>query len=555
MKKILLFVLLSSLIIPFYSFAICVESTWECKDTIDYTDIPDDIIVKLLLDTWEIKATDEEVRKYGLEQIKAYYWAYNNWITSKESFKEADVEWGLTRIAMAKMLAFYAINQLWRQIAPKAVPEWPDMTNELNNQYNNWVRLAYWLWIMWIWIKEYRPFDTVTRAEFATALSRLLYWTQDGNPYYKPHLSKLKKSGLINQDNPKMLEKRGYVMLMLMRAANIRHDNTNKTYTEEDLDNIISRMNIKDDWTNRFYVREKDDLFDVELDTSNLTEVQKEVYDVYKMETNDSTRKAEILWIEKGKEIDKNSYKCYFCADEFPYAIPWEDAKNLYLDVWSRYFIPKKELPWYVPLNGIWIQAFDGFVWYSNWYLVSFPFKFPVDADTFVASEHDRRYKVQNNGLQYHHYIWNDKNYVYTREDYGHIVIKRIPKASDFKVLDKDEEWRYLYVKDSKLENVGHIFDNMYGELEKWEPVMWGYYPPVYKSWDYLFMTSWIWWEYYYWIWRFPVDIKTLKEESYKDPTPYSEYMDKYWVLSDKDYYYRIIESENWYKIFQRIKK
>jgi hypothetical protein len=44
-----------------------------------------------------------------------------------------------------------------------------------------------------------------------------------------------------------MLEKRGYVMLMLMRAANIRHDNANKTYTEEDLDNIISRMNIKDD--------------------------------------------------------------------------------------------------------------------------------------------------------------------------------------------------------------------------------------------------------------------------------------------------------------------
>jgi hypothetical protein len=39
--------------------------------------------------------------------------------------------------------------------------------------------------------------------------------------------------------------------------------------------------------------------------------------------------------------------------------------------------------------------------------------------------------------------------------------------------------------------------------------------------------------------------MKSLKEESYKDPTPYSEYMDKYWVLSDKDYYYRIIESEN----------
>ena len=200
MKKIWLFVLLS-LIIPFYSFAMC-SWTWECHDTIDPNN-PTDEDIQFLLDLGLINATKEDVEKYGLEQIKAYYWAYNNWITSKKSFKEADVEWELTRIAMAKMLAFYAINQLWRQIAPKAVPEWPDMTNELNDQYNNWVRLAYLLWIMWIWIKEYRPFDTVTRAEFATALSRLLYWTKDGNPYYKTHLAKLKNSGIINQDNPK----------------------------------------------------------------------------------------------------------------------------------------------------------------------------------------------------------------------------------------------------------------------------------------------------------------------------------------------------------------
>ncbi|MBQ5945057.1 S-layer homology domain-containing protein [bacterium] len=39
---------------------------------------------------------------------------------------------------------------------------------------------------------EFRPNDLVTRAEFATALSRMLYSTPDGNPYYVPHIEKLK---------------------------------------------------------------------------------------------------------------------------------------------------------------------------------------------------------------------------------------------------------------------------------------------------------------------------------------------------------------------------
>jgi hypothetical protein len=38
----------------------------------------------------------------------------------------------------------------------------------------------------------FRPNDEVTRAEFATALSRMLYSTPDGKPYYVTHLAKLK---------------------------------------------------------------------------------------------------------------------------------------------------------------------------------------------------------------------------------------------------------------------------------------------------------------------------------------------------------------------------
>jgi hypothetical protein len=62
----------------------------------------------------------------------------------------------------------------------------------------------------------------VTRAEFGTVLSRALYGTKYEwwTPYYINHLLALKAAGIMNNilDPEHMLELRGYVMLMLMRA-------------------------------------------------------------------------------------------------------------------------------------------------------------------------------------------------------------------------------------------------------------------------------------------------------------------------------------------------
>jgi hypothetical protein len=55
-----------------------------------------------------------------------------------------------------------------------------------------------------------------------TALSRSLYDTPDGNPYYVTHMQKLKERWIILNDNPKMKESRWYVMIMLMRSANLK---------------------------------------------------------------------------------------------------------------------------------------------------------------------------------------------------------------------------------------------------------------------------------------------------------------------------------------------
>jgi hypothetical protein len=73
---------------------------------------------------------------------------------------------------------------------------------------------------MGIWIDEFRPFDLVTRAEFVTALSRMLYWLADGeNLYYETHMQKLLNENIITVANPNMHELRWYVMIMLMRSA------------------------------------------------------------------------------------------------------------------------------------------------------------------------------------------------------------------------------------------------------------------------------------------------------------------------------------------------
>ena len=158
---------------------------------------------------------------FTVEFNNAYEFAHRVWITTIDSIEKANMNWELTRIAMAKMLSQYAINILGKKPdTTKNVVFW-DVSKALDSQYNDWVTLAYQLWIMWVWINKFRPNDIVTRAEFWTALSRMLYWIKDWtNNYYSTHLLKLKEEWIINNINPDLKELRWYVMIMLMRSAN-----------------------------------------------------------------------------------------------------------------------------------------------------------------------------------------------------------------------------------------------------------------------------------------------------------------------------------------------
>ena len=130
----------------------------------------------------------------------------------------------MTRIEMAKMLSQYAINILHQTPdLSKWMVNFKDVTDKMDKEYDDAVTLAYELWIMGINMpnNKFRPNDYVTRAEFATALSRMLYGTEDWRPnYYSTHIEKLKSEWIMTILNLNMLEVRWYVMIMLMRASN-----------------------------------------------------------------------------------------------------------------------------------------------------------------------------------------------------------------------------------------------------------------------------------------------------------------------------------------------
>ena len=159
---------------------------------------------------------------FSQEFIDAYLFAYKIWITTQKTIQEADLYWNLTRVHMAKMMSNYDIKIMsgiidtWRQCNFK------DITNQ-SSEMKSYIKLSCQLGIMWVGMENFNPNWLVTRAEFGTVLSRILYGNKYNNwtPYYIEHLKALKKDWIITNIDPNLKEVRWYVMLMLMRATKI----------------------------------------------------------------------------------------------------------------------------------------------------------------------------------------------------------------------------------------------------------------------------------------------------------------------------------------------
>ena len=158
---------------------------------------------------------------YSEELQEAYDWAYSKGVTTMSPIDNANMYGAITRAEMAKMLSVYAKEVLGKTPDTSKACTFSDI-DSVKGDLHDFIIESCQLGIMGQGITAFRPYATITRAEFGTALSRVLYGdvNNGGTPFYAKHLDALKADGIMTQiDNPENRDEiRGYVMLMLMRS-------------------------------------------------------------------------------------------------------------------------------------------------------------------------------------------------------------------------------------------------------------------------------------------------------------------------------------------------
>ena len=174
----------------------------------------------VLANTWsESSNTTNTWSDDDNELYNAYQYAYTIGITTMPTIEQANIYGNLIRSHMAKMMTNYAIEVIGLTLDTWANCVFDDIANE-SAELQWYIKKACQLHLMGVGINNFNPKGEVTRAEFGTVLSRVLWWGQynGGTPYYLNHLAALKTAAIISNNNPSLKETRGYVMLMLMRA-------------------------------------------------------------------------------------------------------------------------------------------------------------------------------------------------------------------------------------------------------------------------------------------------------------------------------------------------
>ena len=159
--------------------------------------------------------------EYSQELQDAYNWAYSKGVTTMSPIDNANMYGAITRAEMAKMLSVYSTEVLKATPDTSAACTFSDI-DSVKGDLHDYIIESCQLGIMGQGITAFRPYDTISRAEFGTALSRVLWGStyEGGTPYYAKHLDALKTNAIMNQiaNAESTKEIRGYVMLMLMRS-------------------------------------------------------------------------------------------------------------------------------------------------------------------------------------------------------------------------------------------------------------------------------------------------------------------------------------------------
>ena len=163
------------------------------------------------------------------EVVSAYNRARKYNVTTMNTIELADPDWYVIRWHMAKMMTNFVLNVMWKTLPneiPSVCQNWndPEYVRE-SEEIKDYATKSCALWIMWIDMKnnEFLPNDIVSRAEFWTIISRLLWWDKynvkhtSEHPYYEYHLNMLKAKNIMTKiENPlerKELRKRVRVVL------------------------------------------------------------------------------------------------------------------------------------------------------------------------------------------------------------------------------------------------------------------------------------------------------------------------------------------------------
>lgn len=170
--------------------------------------------------------------EYSQELIDAFQFAYGLGVTTMCPIEKADITWNLSRKHLAKMITEYAVTIVW--LYPDVTKKWCDLYDDIEDQSSEmkfYSKIVCQLWLMGLEsdgiepLKSFDPNAVVTRAQFGTILSRLVfgdaYNIKEGESFvwYQKHLKALKENKIMNKiENPDMIEMRWWVMLMLQRT-------------------------------------------------------------------------------------------------------------------------------------------------------------------------------------------------------------------------------------------------------------------------------------------------------------------------------------------------
>ena len=167
---------------------------------------------------------------YDSETKAAYLFACAHNITTERTIDKAIATGNVYRDEMAKMLVNFAVNVLGKKLDTTKTCQFTDTTDE-DSEMKGYMTEACQLGLMGYegdgvtQSTTFNPQDTVTRAQFGTVVSRLLWGDKynttatDTGARYSGHLNALQKAGIITVITPDILEQRGFVWIIFQRIA------------------------------------------------------------------------------------------------------------------------------------------------------------------------------------------------------------------------------------------------------------------------------------------------------------------------------------------------